>query len=425
MTEVDYLLVGNGLAPLIASQWLLNHGKKVAILNPEPDFFLENSELPLDPLFPLRSYLDRIPARETGIPGRVERAQVQNCLEELRPFYPGTLEYVSLEGQREWRKKAEFHDEKAPHLRARTRVWLASSFQESDTSLNHDLLDEMYIRFADLGLNPQLLHGLTAVRRFPFSGILPAEEQDQKFRAIQLSGGFDLDLDRYRSGILDFLRERLGPRAMICSAGAMDFGGDGPSSQLGTRVRVSVHGRSQVFHAQNTVVFWTPKITPFIRPLFQSSAEEGALLKRKVRLWERSKVLSKTWTDPQFIGAHRDLFVWADVEGSQRDANTQNILNVLRAGPIFDHAELMRERSHATWVNRESIKDTSALFLDLLRWQNFTVRSLETSFTFVPQPGDSTPIRRGNLTIVRRIDGPISEVVRRVRTFCEGEGIPA
>ena len=51
--DSDVALIGTGIAPLIAAAHLISQGKRVLVLNPDFDFFLEDSELPLDPMLPL------------------------------------------------------------------------------------------------------------------------------------------------------------------------------------------------------------------------------------------------------------------------------------------------------------------------------------------------------------------------------------
>ena len=84
--KVDYLLVGTGAAPLLAAQRLLSRGDTVAILNPDPDFFLENSELPLD-LFSFES-------ADTDLTRRFSNNLPEQVYRDLIPEFPGALELI-------------------------------------------------------------------------------------------------------------------------------------------------------------------------------------------------------------------------------------------------------------------------------------------------------------------------------------------
>src|SRR5688500_17526862 len=98
--DSDVALVGTGLAPLVAAKKLLEEGKSVLVLNPDFDFFREDSELPLDPLWPAS------PA--TLKPQRLSLATLDHALKELRPVFPGALEVWPQP------QAAGFHDPIAP-----------------------------------------------------------------------------------------------------------------------------------------------------------------------------------------------------------------------------------------------------------------------------------------------------------------------
>ena len=77
--DCDFALIGTGVAPLVAASHLISQGKSVLVLNPDFDFFLEDSEMELDPLLPLTaSGLD---------PKRLAANLPEKVLAELRPFF--------------------------------------------------------------------------------------------------------------------------------------------------------------------------------------------------------------------------------------------------------------------------------------------------------------------------------------------------
>src|ERR1700756_1337407 len=110
--DSDVALIGTGLAPLVAASHLISQGKSVLVLNPDFDFFLEDSELPLDPMFPLRP--------ESLKPDRLVAQDAEHVLAELRPFFPGAVEAWSA-GQT---GSSGYHDQQAPHVRQRSRLWI-------------------------------------------------------------------------------------------------------------------------------------------------------------------------------------------------------------------------------------------------------------------------------------------------------------
>ncbi|NDF14537.1 hypothetical protein EB061_04355 [bacterium] len=87
--KVDYLLIGTGVAPLLAAQRLTQRGDSVAILNPDTDFFLEDSELPLDLLSFETTNTDLSRRFSNNLPEQVYR--------DLIPEFPGALETAKEE----------------------------------------------------------------------------------------------------------------------------------------------------------------------------------------------------------------------------------------------------------------------------------------------------------------------------------------
>src|SRR6185295_9577656 len=137
-SDSDVALVGTGVAPLIAAQHLLSQGKSVLVLNPDRDFFLEDSELPLDPLLPRPS------------PARISESLPDRALGELRPHFPGAVEFWSSDSQ-----ASGFHDVSAPHVRSRDRLLIGSA-------RSREMLESLYVECSDAGLNPVLLDGIQA-----------------------------------------------------------------------------------------------------------------------------------------------------------------------------------------------------------------------------------------------------------------------
>src|SRR6185437_10249736 len=117
--DSDVVLIGTGVAPLVAANHLVSQGKSVLVLNPDYDFFLEDSELPLDPMFPLRP--------EALTPDALRSQDAEHVLGELRPHFPGAVEG--------WTAGATagggYHDFLAPHVRQRNRLWIQAEHSVS------------------------------------------------------------------------------------------------------------------------------------------------------------------------------------------------------------------------------------------------------------------------------------------------------
>ena len=144
----DVALLGTGVAPLVAASRFIAEGKSVLLLNPEWDYFGENSELSLDPFWPMTS--------SVLSSSRMGESAPENALDILRPDFPGAIEL--------WPKTTGYHDPFAPHVRTRSRLWVQSSDHLGRTQRagDWDAVEEMYLRASDGGLKPQTFDGILA-----------------------------------------------------------------------------------------------------------------------------------------------------------------------------------------------------------------------------------------------------------------------
>ncbi|MEK6579749.1 MAG: hypothetical protein AABZ55_11025 [Bdellovibrionota bacterium] len=193
--DSDVVLLGTGAAPLVAASQLLSAGKSVLLLNPDFDFFLEDSELPLDPLLP-------------GVGGRIDRDRFfsntpERVVEVLRPHFPGAVEFKAGGG------KSGFHDTQAPHVRARGRLWVAPAGKPEAW----DAFENLYLEASEGDFKPQILEGAQASHRFP-----GCQSNEGAYRGLYIPKMCDVDVSRYRNGLLEFVRERLGPERVVCDA---------------------------------------------------------------------------------------------------------------------------------------------------------------------------------------------------------------
>lgn len=389
--DSDVALLGTGLAPLIAASHFLTQGKSVLILNPDRDFFLEDSELPLDPFLPCLGK-EAITAR------RIVVSHPESVIQELRPFFPGAVEFWSAEGA----PAAGFHDTEAPHVRSRSRLWMPFSEE----------LEDFYVEALDCDLNPQILDGLQATTRFP--GVARPREADRGLLVPKLC---DVDVSRYRNGVLEFVRERLGPRSMVCSAGQVELMPGG--------VRFHSGGVSRTARvSEGMLVFWTPRLTPWILT-HSKRLEVEPVLPLGTRLWEHWVLLSRDALDPGVVGVFNgEMTVWAESEGTPT-LNRQglNRLSVLRAGPrlSLEQGQGLFRESGASWASSGSLGSLSMLCHEFLKWDRFTVRSMTPRAIFEwkrPRTwslaGPEEPVR-----VVCGCDGPLFHAVRNARFACD------
>jgi hypothetical protein len=389
--DSDVALIGTGLAPLVAASHLLSQGKSVLVLNPDFDFFLEDSELSLDPLLPLTS---------DGLdPKRLAANLPEQVLAQLRPSFPGAVESWAA-GVME---SAGFHDPQAPHVRQRSRLWITGD-AERGAHEQWERLEDAYVGSSDAGLNPKILDGLQAARRFPgFAATAGA------YRGLLLPKLCEVDVSRYRNGVLEFVRERLGQERFVMSAAQIEVMPGG--------VRFHSDGKAHTARVRDQIlVFHTPRMTPWI--LKQAKrAEVTPRLPKGIRLWEQWSLISRDDLDPEVIGTYANLVVWAEVEGSPSSAGVLNRLAVLRAGPLVDVRENPAAQGNSStenWFSQESLLSLSSLCYDFLKWNRFSVRSMKPRA--ILEWGEDQhwdfKVSEARVKVVTRCDGPIFDVVR-------------
>ncbi len=397
--ECDYVLFGTGLAPLVAAKHFLLQGKSVILLNPDLDFFLEDSELPLDPLLHGKINAQRI------LENTIERA-----MEVIRPVYPGSIELWSSPNEKEG-----YYDPSAPHLRQRGRLWI-SSFSNPHADWSWEQLEDLYVEASDAHLKPQILEGLPAIRRFP--GV--AANTDH-FRGLFIPKLCDIEIARYRSGILEFIRERLPPDQLLCDVSQVEVVENG--------IRYHAQGAwKSVQPKESFLVFWTPRMTQW---LTQQSKKLNFKLPRPkgIRVWEQWSLNSREQPAPATVGLFENMVVWADFDGLPRFSSSKwahespetSRLAVLRAGPLLAEGESDSQGSEQGWVSQDSLGALNHLCYDFLKWSQFSIRSLRAKaiFEWDARDGESLTEINPKFKIVRRCDGPLVQILRSVRSACE------
>jgi hypothetical protein len=398
----DVALLGTGVAPLVAASHLMAQGKSVLLLNPDWDFFLEDSELPLDPIWPVSPDKDAASLNVQRTPGRLKRSSPERVLEELRPDFPGAIELWSGTPP-----GPGFHDAGAPHVRSRSRFWITSN--ESDREWPWELIEELYVEASDAGLKPQILEGVQASARFPGTSQL-----SDGCRGLLIPKICDVDVVRYRNGLLEFVRERLGPDSVLCAASQIELMPGG--------VRFHSGGAPHTARlADGMLVFWTPRLSPWV--LSQARRTEVAVeAPAGVRLWEQWSVVSRESLDPGVIGIYRDMAIWAEVEGlPQPSEKPIDRLAILRAGALVPTDRIHSPEGGAGLASGESFGAVSELCHRFLKWDRFSVRSMRPRAIFEWE--NRTPWKLGRaddsqVFVVPACDGPLTEVARNARLAC-------
>jgi hypothetical protein len=406
--DSDVALLGTGVAPLVAASYLLAQGKSVLLLNPDWDFFLEDSELPLDPLLQKTPTIDLL-----------KSSSPEQALSILRPDFPGPIEFWSPQTDSHSSGPEGFHDPSAPHVRQRGRLWISSS--DRDRFWNWEALEDLYVEAADAGLNPQILDGIAATKRFPgFSG------SGGNYRGLYIPKIYDVDINRYRNELLEFIRERVGSKKVICALTQLERMPEG--------IRFHYQGASHTAKLNHgMLVFWTPRLTPWILQQAKK-AETKPRFPQGVQLWEQWTLNSRDAPDVNTVGMFRDMAVWSDFEGlpphhprNERKPTLQSItprLGILRAGPLIPLDGLNLPQVGMSWASTESFSSLWNLCHGFLKWDRFSVRGMKPRAVFEwSQPEQKSPWFLSNLSpwiqVIPACDGPLVNVVRVARSACE------
>lgn len=414
MSAFDVAVVGTGVAALAAANRLHSAGKAVLLLNPDRDFFGEDSELPLDPFFPLP-------------PGQASRKRLlassqEQALQALSPDFPGALESWFADGRA--RGAAGFHDPLAPHVRSRSRLWLTRR-----RSKDWEALERLYLEASEAGLNPQLIDGGSAVARLPGFSARQAqrifdEGSEGGLRGILVPRLSDVDVSRYRNGLLEYVRERLGPESILSGVSRIELIPEGVRFHQGRTPSTARIGDS-------TKVFWTPRMSPWVLGQAKRSGARP-LLPKGVRLWEEWVLVSRERLDPGVVGAFSGMAVWAEIEGAPSAASgsrsDQDRLVVLMPGALVAAENFPQSGPSSAWgsnwASSESFTELMRLCGELLMWDKFSIRSMRPRAIFEwsgDSPGARTwtmPSGGPEVTVIGGADGPLADVLRVARLAC-------
>lgn len=352
--SAEIALIGTGLAPLVCARRLMEQGRQVIVLNPELDFFLEDSELPLNPDW---------------------RAGFDQALATLRPEFPGPLgtDPAEVSGAR---------------LDPKGRIWLSTP--QTERHVRWDQWESFYLETSSAGHKSQILDGVGIGTRFP-----GAPRTTEFLRGIQVPKLWSLSVDRYRFGILEFVRERAGEdRFLVQASGIEPMPGGLRFYHRGESATVRVSG--------TTVVFWTPRLASllqsWIRRLGVSSLPHEPLGRSR---WNEWSLMSREPINPENVGVLQDAWIWSDPSSALE-------LRVLEKTPLTDEFSLER---------------LDQICMDLLGWEKFSIRSHRRRVLYdwsdaalkedAPQP------LAPHLWVATAVDGPVDRVVGRARKVAD------
>ena len=397
--DSDVALIGTGVAALVAANQLMLEGKSVLLLNPDLDFFLEDSELPLDP------FLHHLPSAD-----HLDLSSPQQALEILRPDFPGPIEF--------WAPHSEtqgFHDPMAPHVRSRDRIWIASKGHSTPWPSPWEDLENLYVESLDRGLNPKLLEGIAATHRFP--GL---HNPSENFNGLLIPKLVDVDLIRYRSGLLEFVQERMASEKLMRRASQIEWMPEG----------IRFHSQGTLNTAkikEGILVFWTPHLSSWV--LQQAKrAELTPVLPSGLRIWQQWGLTTNEPLDSTYVANVEGQLLWADFEGPPASAPRQ--LTVLQAGPLTSLNEFMLSKGgipHSVHsASSSSFTALSKLCHGLLKWDSFFIQSLRSKAIFEWQNEKPWFLSKTNpfIRVVPASDGPLINVVRVAREACSTLGEP-
>jgi hypothetical protein len=301
-------------------------------------------------------------------------------------------------------------------VRSRARLWVSNEGHVDPATV--ELFEELYVHASDKGLNPQILEGIPASSRFP--GISLPRDLD---RGLLIPKLCDVDVPRYRNGVLEFVRERLGRERMINEATQIQLMPGG--------VRFHWEGSPRTARlAEGALVFWTPRLSNWI--LGQAKQfETTPRLPLGLRLWEQWSMVSRDELDPGVVGVFNgDLAVWAETEGAPNRSELFQ-LSVLRLGELLSLDRMQGGNAAMSWASKDAFSKLSLLCHGFLRWERFSIRAMTPRAVLewpeIPGLNNDVPIwdlKKANeegdqVKVVVACDGPIVDVVRNVRVACE------
>jgi len=399
--KTDIVLIGTGLAPLISAMGFLSHGKQVVILNPEKDYFSENSEFSLDPLNPVDS--------ELTIEKILENKSA-DVLNKIKPFFPGIVEYSGLQNTKN-KEMENFHDEMAPHVRERARIWV---YQKQDLK-QKEFFESLYIKCLDNQIKSQMLDSYQVLKFFPgHSGILTED-----LSGFVIDDFCDYDVKRFRQGLYDFIQEKLGPDRFINDLSGIELSSKGIKYYSRTAEK---RGWSSLMPNDGVYVFWTPKLTQWILKEIKNSNSKITKDDHLV-LWENWSLVSRERLDHSIIGCFEDLIVRSEIDGHPGYDAHQNHYRLSVNRPVM---KVKAEEYSSTDLDKrvasiESFEQISRLCKNVLNWEKFSIRSFDSQVVFKWHKNQIESYEKYPFPVftIKGCEGPIPTVLKSVKQVLE------
>ena len=215
-----------------------------------------------------------------------------------------------------------------------------------------------------------------------------------------------MDVNRYRMGMLEFVREKLGRENILTNAHVLDVDSKGVRFQLASGLPQTLEvGRAILY-------FWTPRMERrLIQNLEKYDPRAMPLLNEAVKRqqWEEWQFVSRYPVNPAVVGHLESVRVWADGEGIPHASGLNSV-------------KVMRRVRGQLFLGEASFQDISKLLFQFLGWDRCTVRHMQPRTLYRwnhnhPIEFDSDGIRS---IIISSCDGPLHWIASQVRSTIDG-----
>lgn len=367
-TPTDIVLVGTGIAPLVAAMPLIAQGISVQILNPLKDFFLEDLELAVEPFWDGPEKLV-----ETFKINEWKRAQ-----QVLSQALPGALE-IWRPGQGEPLRRYLPGD--APFLREVSAIWTLPPPRREPGLLS---AEDILVAAEAAGLHGAELMEFSIPYRFP--GMSPRVSRGGS--ALMIHGLSSIDVKPYRNRLLEFVRERLGEENVRLGADRLEL-------KSGEIHFDASNGRQSLKYNGVCVLFRSPRLDPLLKKI-------GVLPTVADRIWEDWTWVSRDPITPEAIGHIGNACIFAGIEGEPDRSNLHElkVWKPIASGNVRDA------------FSQSTIKELLSLAGDTLGWESVNLRAGRVRNIPSLQPVAFEKLTEA-LWIEHRASGSLVEVVDR------------
>lgn len=370
LQEYDCVVIGTGLAPLASAKKLIENGKSVLVLNPDQEFFNENTELPFNPIL---LNLDDVNLEEKIINQKSE--QLFNL---LNPEYPGSVDI--------WpESKLGFYDRQVPRIFSRERVWVTQKNENNQKLLskNFKLIDGIKVAYLIPGASPQKL-----------------KNSDSLF-GVYTQNYADVEVDKYQIGFLRYINEKLSKKDIHYGVWSIDF----------TKNGLHFHtkdGRFSVLVKGSVHIFWTPRLMSLLSSFLKKHSKEfiDPLGRRPYVQWT---LKSKEKINPKYSAVIKNAFLLAKIT----DDSDENALSLFIKESYLETD--YRKAKETLFCGEGTFKKTAQLLEEFLGWQKFTLSNLKVFYcTEWTDKKNQIQIKNHNykINISKFSDGFIGDVLK-------------